>query len=118
MLEVGKRAGKSKIAVHFYETGKRPIHFGTFIKLCSAIRVSPDWVIERWMRKDTFHVLDAERKKEYHGIIDDMITYGFSRELDNLIFYFRGLIDKEKQVRERIRQKRQIDEYFKDRTED
>lgn len=113
MLQVAERAKKSKAAIHFYETGQRPINFSTLINLCSAIRVSPDYIIHRWMESETFDVLDEERRKEYHSVIEEMIKYGFSNELDNLLVYFRGLINQEKETRERIRQKERIQkEYF------
>jgi len=117
LLEVGKRAKKSRSAIHFYETGQRPIHFATLINLCAAIRVSPAFIIERWMQADTFNVLDEQRRKEYHLVIDDMIKFGYSRELDNLIAYYRGLIDKAKEYRERERMQREIKKYFRGREE-
>ena len=106
--QVAKRAGRSKSSIGHYENGIRPIHFGTFVKLCSAIPVSPAYVWDRWMESDSFDVLDEYRRKEYHDLIDNMIEYGFSRELDNLLFYFRGLIDREKEIRERMRRQRMI----------
>ena len=112
MLEVGKRSGRSKVAIHMYETGQRPIHFGTFIKLCAAIRVSPSYVIDRWMEKDSFDVLDEQRRKEYHEVIDEMIKYGFSQDLDRLLVYFRGLIAREKEIRDRIRQRERIQKQY------
>ena len=112
-LEIGKRMGKSKIAVHFYETGQRPIHFGTFVKLCAAIRVSPAFILERWQESDVFDVIDEERRKEYHSILDDAIKFGFSRDVDTIFFYLKGLIEKEKEMRERTRLKEQIQkEYY------
>ena len=114
-LEIGKRMGKSKIAVHFYETGQRPVHFGTFVKLCAAIRVSPGFIMERWMESDVFDVIDEERRKEYHTILDDMIKYGFSRDMDTIFVYFRGLIEQEKETRRRQASKKKIEDFFRER---
>ena len=113
--EIAKRIEKSKTAVVYYENGSRPIHWGTFIKLCSAIRVSPSYIIDKWMNKDSFDVLDEQRRKEYHTVIDEMIKYGFSTELDNLLVYFRGLINREKEIREKLRQKKMIGEFFREK---
>ena len=104
--------GKSKIAVHYYESAKRPIHFGTFAKICAAIRVSPGFVIDEWMKSDAFDVIDDQRRKEYHEILEEMIKYGFSRELDVLTIYYRGLVEKEKEIRRIEASKRKIDTYF------
>jgi len=112
-IEIADRIGKSRTAVILYENGQRAIHWGTFIKLCSAIRVSPGFILERWMESDSFDVLDEERRKEYHDVIDEMIKYGFSSELDNLLIYFRGLISKEKEMRERERFREKIQKEYR-----
>jgi len=109
---VAKRIGKSKTAIVLYEQGRRPIHWGTFIKLCGAIRVSPSYILERWMEGNSFDVLDEGRRKEYHNTIDEMIKYGFSRDLDTLLVYFRGLIEREKEARERLRRKKLAEKYY------
>lgn len=111
-LEIAKRIGKSKIAVGFYERGLRPIHFGTFVKLCSAIRISPGFVIDQWMRSEVFDVLDEERRKEYHKVLDDAIKYGFSLEIDSVFLWFRGLIEQEKERRKREASRKKIQEYI------
>jgi len=41
------------------------------------------------MESDVFDVIDEERRKEYHTILDDMIKYGFSRDMDTIFVYFR-----------------------------
>jgi transcriptional regulator with XRE-family HTH domain len=62
--EVGKRIGKSDIAIHYYETGKRPVHLGRLIELCYALRVSPRYVMERWMGLGAFDILDKQWGKK------------------------------------------------------
>ena len=112
-VEVAKRIGKSATAVIYYEAGKRPIHFSKFIRFCSALRVSPGYILETWMSQRSFRLLDEQRRKEYHKTVDDMIEYGFSRDLDTLFVYFRGLIEKEKETRERVKRREQIQkEYY------
>jgi transcriptional regulator with XRE-family HTH domain len=62
--EVGKKIGKSKIAIHFYETGQRPVNLGRLIELCLALRVSPRYVMERWMGLGAFNILDKQWGKK------------------------------------------------------
>ncbi len=111
-LEIGKRMGKSKIAIHFYETAKRPIHWGTFVKLCSALRTSPAFIIDRWMRSDVFDVLDEERKREYRETLEEAFRYNLTLELDSFMVYFRGLIEREKEIKRRLTIKREFDQYY------
>jgi len=71
--------------------------------------------MERWMESDVFDVIDEERRKEYHTILDDMIKYGFSRDMDTIFVYFRGLIEQEKETRRRQASKKKIEDFFRER---
>jgi hypothetical protein len=77
---------------------------------CNALRVSPSYIIDRWQKQGGFSGIDKDRMLEHHQTLDEMVEYGLHLEIDNLMLYFKSLINIEKEFkkREADRRKREL----------
>jgi len=96
------------------EKGTRHMYWEMWLVWCAALRLSPSYAIDKWERLGGFHAFDKARIKEYHETIDLMVNYGFNIELDNLMVYFKSLIDQEKAARLREEERQRFKTWFKE----
>jgi transcriptional regulator with XRE-family HTH domain len=115
--KVAQMIGISEPYLSQLENADRHIYWEVFVAWCGALRLSPSYIVGKWQRTGGFNGFDREQIKEYHKVIDDMIQLDFRSELDNLMFYFKGLIAQELEARRREADKKKFSDLFRKREE-
>jgi transcriptional regulator with XRE-family HTH domain len=111
--KIAKIMGISPAYLSQLENSKRHIYWELWIVWCSALSISPSYLVDKWMRVGAFDRFDKKRKLEYHKSIDQMIELGFSKELENLMLYFTGLINQEMEARRKEHKKERFADKFR-----
>lgn len=114
---IAKHMGISGAYLSQLENGQRHIYWSMWIKWCAALRFSPATAVDKWIRSGGFDEIDEDRMKDYHQTIDLLKEYGFNVELDNLMVYFKGLIENEQRSRRIEAQKKDFADIFRKREE-
>jgi transcriptional regulator with XRE-family HTH domain len=114
---VAKHMGISGAYLSQLENGQRHIYWSMWIKWCAALHFSPATAVDKWMRSGGFDEIDADRRADYHQTIDLLIEYGFNIELDNLMVYFKSLIENEQRAKRIAAQKKEFADIFRKREE-
>jgi transcriptional regulator with XRE-family HTH domain len=116
--KLAKKIGISEPYLSQLENADRHIYWELFVAWCGALRMTPSYVVDKWQRIGGFDGFDKEQIKEYHEVVDNMIAFDFRTELDNFMFYFKGLVAQERMAREKEAEKKKLSDLFRKKEEE
>jgi transcriptional regulator with XRE-family HTH domain len=109
---VSESLGISKATLSEMETGHIAFSLERWLNWCAVLKLSPVDVLKKWEMSEAYAEITKERRNGFHKLVDNMIKYGFSFQLDSWMGFFNNLVQEEKQKRRIEESKRKIKKYF------